>query len=50
MTQLQREALRLKIELEWLKIRGDYEAAGKPFGDGKGLDVWVEYGQLTTVN
>lgn len=50
MTELEREALRLKLEFEWLKTRDDYAAAGKPFGDGRGLEVWVEYGQLTTVN
>mgnify|MGYP000335404230 CR=1 FL=1 len=46
----ERETLRLLLELEWEKARDDYLAAGKPFGDGRGLDLWIEYGQLTTVN
>lgn len=49
-TDLQRTALRLTLELEWLKVKEDYEAAGAPFGPGRGLDIWVEYEQLTTVN
>lgn len=50
MTELEREALRLKLEFEWLKIRDDYAVAGKPFGEGRGLEIWVEFGQLTTTN
>jgi hypothetical protein len=30
--------------------RADYRAAGKPFGEERGLDIWVEYEQLTTVD
>lgn len=50
MTSFQRAALRLKLELEWQRVKEDYAAAGKPFGEGRGLDIWVEYMQLTTVN
>lgn len=46
---LRPEALRHRLRLEWLKVEADYAAAGKPFGD-RGLEIWVEYGQLTTVN
>jgi hypothetical protein len=49
MTDRQPMALRLLLELEWEETREDYEMAGKPFGE-EGLDLWVEYGQLTTVN
>jgi hypothetical protein len=31
-------------------VRADYAAAGKSFDEEKGLDVWIEYGQLATVN
>lgn len=50
MTDLQRSALRLRLEPEWLTVKEDYELAGTPFGPGRGLEIWVEYGQLTTVN
>ena len=50
MTDLERTALRLLLEIEWKKVRADYRAAGQPFGKGRGLDIWVEYEQLTTVN
>jgi len=49
-SDLQRTALRLRLEIEWLKAKEAYEAAGTPFEEGRGLEVWVEYGQLTTVN
>ena len=42
--------LYLRLELAWLETKADYAAAGKPFGNGRGLDVWIKYGQLTTVN
>lgn len=50
MTDRQRTVLRFLLGLEWEEAREDYRAAGKPFGDRRGLDIWVEYGQLTTVN
>lgn len=50
MTNLKRTVLRLTLELEWQKAKRGYEAAGKPFGDGRGIDLWVEYRQWTTVN
>jgi len=37
------------LQIEWEKTREDYHAAGTPFGP-EGLEIWVEYGQLTTVN
>ncbi len=50
MTDPERTALRLWLKLEWEKVREDYRAAGKPFGEGRGLGLWIEYGQLTTMN
>lgn len=36
---------------EWEKTREDYRAAGAPFGPGEqALEIWAEYGQLTTAN
>jgi hypothetical protein len=49
MTNNERKILRLKFEIEWLRAKGDYVAAGKPFG-AEGIDIWIEHGQLTTVN
>jgi hypothetical protein len=37
-------------EAEWEKTKAAYREAGAPFGWGRGLDIWVEHGQLTTVN
>lgn len=50
MTGLERIILRHILEIEWEKTRADYHAAGAPFGPGRGLNIWVEYGHLTTVN
>lgn len=50
MTHLERRFLRRFLEIEWEKTRADYYAAGAPFGPGRGLEIWVEYGQLTTLN
>jgi hypothetical protein len=50
MTDLKRRALRLRLELKWWKAKRDYAAAGAPFGLGRGIDLWIEYGQGTTVN
>jgi len=47
---LQRKALRLWIEVKWLETEAEYRAAGSPFGPGHGVEIWVEYRQLTTVN
>lgn len=41
--------LRYILRIEWERSKADYHAAGAPFGHD-GLDIWVEYGQLTTVN
>lgn len=50
MDTIDRLLIKLRLELEWQDAREDYRTAGKPFGDGRGLEVWVEYGQWTTVN
>lgn len=50
MSDSERTALRILIDLEWAEARNDYVAAGQPFGDGRGLDVWIEFDQQTTVN
>ena len=50
MSDSERTALRILIDLEWAEARDDYAAAGQPFGDGRGLDVWIEFDQQTTVN
>ena len=50
MSDPQRRTLRLLLKREWEKTRADYRAAGEPFGEGRGLDLWVEYGHLTTAN
>ena len=49
MTPTQRKVLRLILELERERARADYAAVGEPFGE-EGLDIWIEYEQLTTVN
>jgi hypothetical protein len=39
------------IAAEWEKTRGAYCEAGAPFGDTeRSVEIWAEYGQLTTVN
>lgn len=50
MSDSERTALRILIDLEWAEARDDYAAAGQPFGNGRGLDVWIEFDQQTTVN
>lgn len=50
MNDVERRILRCILEIEWQKTREDYRAAGAPFGEGRGLDIWIEYGQLTTSN
>ena len=45
-----RLALRLRLELKWKQAKRDYAAAGAPFGNGRGIDLWVEFGRRTTVN
>lgn len=35
----------------WREARKDYEAAGSPFGTSKrALDLWIMYGERTTIN
>lgn len=50
MTDAERRLLRRYLEAEWEKTRFAYRAAGEPFGPGRGLEIWISYGQLTTVN
>ncbi len=50
MTNSERTALRILIDLEWTEMRKDYCNAGQPFGDGRGLEIWIEFDQQTTVN
>ena len=50
MTDSERTALRVLIDLEWTEARAAYREAGHPFGKGRGLDVWIEFDQQTTVN
>ncbi len=50
MTDAERSILRRFLESEWEKTRAEYRAAGAPFGSGRGLEIWIQSGQLTTVN
>jgi hypothetical protein len=50
MSDSERTALRILIDLEWAQARDNYAAAGHPFGEGRGLDIWIEFDQQTTVN
>lgn len=50
MTGAERTAYRVFLDLEWRKAQKAYRRAGKPFGEGRGLEVWGRYGTLTTVN
>jgi len=50
MTGPEHENLRRFLKFEWEKTRAAYRRAGAPFGWGRGLDLWVEWGQLTTTN
>ncbi len=50
MTNLERKRLRRFLQAEWEKTKAAYREAGAPFRWRRGLDIWVEHGQLTTVN
>ena len=50
MTDHRRAAIQLLIQADWMEPEADYAAAGKPFGEGRGLDLWLEFGLTTTVN
>ncbi len=50
MTDPERKLLRRFLQAEWEKTKAAYREAGAPFGWGRGLDIWVEHGQLTTMN
>jgi hypothetical protein len=48
MTDSERTALRVLIDLEWAETRREYQDAGQPFGQGRGLEIWIEFDQQTT--
>lgn len=50
MTNSERTALRVLIDLERTELSNDYRDAGQPFGPDLGLDIWIEFDQRTTVN
>ena len=50
MSDAERTALRVLLDLEWTAARRDYRDAGSPFGGRRGLELWIEYDQGTTVN
>ncbi len=50
MTDSERTALRVLLDLEWKASRRAYEDAGAPFGSGRGLDLWIAFDQKTTAN
>jgi hypothetical protein len=50
MTESERTALRVLLDLEWAEARTAYDDAGEPFGKGRGLEIWIEFDQQTTVN
>ncbi len=50
MTDSERTALRVLIDLEWTEACRAYREAGQPFGSGRGLEIWIEFDQQTTVN
>lgn len=50
MTNSERTALRVLIDLEWAQARRGYFDAGQPFGLGRGLEIWIEFDQQTTIN
>lgn len=46
-----RHALRRLLDRCWEEAKNDYRAAGAPFGPtDRGLELWIEYEQRTTVN
>ena len=50
MTDAERRILRRFLEAEWSETQADYRAAGAPFESGRGLEIWIQSGQLTTAN
>ena len=50
MSNSERIALRVLLDLEWAATRREYKKAGQPFGPQRGLEIWIEFGQETTVN
>jgi len=50
MSDAERTALRVFLDLEWRTQRRGYRRAGHPFGTDRGLTLWIEFGQETTVN
>lgn len=50
MSNSERTALRVLLDLEWEARQRAYADAGMPFGPGRGLDLWIEFDRKTTVN
>lgn len=50
MSDAERTALRVFLDLEWRAQRRDYRDAGRPFGTDRGVELWIEFGRQTTVN
>lgn len=50
MSDAERTAVRVLLELEWMAVRQKYLEAGQPFGPERGLHLWNEFGQATTIN
>ena len=50
MSNSERTALRVLLDLEWEARQRAYADAGTPFGSGRGIDLWIEFDQKTTVN
>ena len=50
MTDAERRILRRFLDRQWERTRAEYRAAGAPFVAGRGLEIWIQFGQLTTAN
>jgi hypothetical protein len=50
MTDSERTARKVLLDLELQLARKRYRRAGRPFGRGQGLSVWIVFDTCTTVN
>lgn len=50
MSDAERTAVRVLLDLEWMAVRRAYREAGEPFGPDHGLHIWNEFSQATTIN
>lgn len=50
MSDGERTALRVLLDLQWSACKKKYVEAGRPFGKGRGMDIWIQFDQRTTVN